>query len=261
MSSAADFAAASPGMIFEHAGFDLPPGFLWADGSAVSRTTYSRLFGQLTRSVTGNITSGNATITGVSKDLSSIVTQGMPISGPGIPAGATVSGITATTITLSANATSSSNGSAVVIAPYGVGDGSTTFNVPDHRGRGAVGRDNMGGTAANRMTTAGSGVHGVRIGATGGAETHTLSVAQMPTHSHGVNDPAHYHSDQSWNMSNFDSTGGANPVGADNGAGGALGNNIYSDPAYTGISIQNNGSGQAHNNVQPTLVANYIIKT
>jgi microcystin-dependent protein len=31
--------------------------------------------------------------------------------------------------------------------------------------------------------------------------------------------------------------------------------------AYTGISIQNAGSGGAHNNAQPTLIVNYIVKT
>ncbi|HEX5676413.1 MAG TPA: phage tail protein, partial [Alcanivorax sp.] len=69
---------------------------------------------------------------------------------------------------------------------YGAGDGSTTFNLPDLRGRVPAGRDNMGGTAANRLTTAGSGVDGVALGAAGGSETHVLTGLQMPSHSHSI---------------------------------------------------------------------------
>lgn len=55
---------------------------------------------------------------------------------------------------------------------FGVGDGSTTFNLPDLRGRVAVGKDDMGGSAAGRVTGAAT------QGATGGAET--------VTHNHGA---------------------------------------------------------------------------
>ena len=48
---------------------------------------------------------------------------------------------------------------------YGVGDGTTTFNLPDLRGRVAAGKDNMGGSAASRLTTA---ITGATLGATGG---------------------------------------------------------------------------------------------
>jgi len=58
---------------------------------------------------------------------------------------------------------------ALVGDQYGAGDGTTTFNLPDLRGRAVAGRDNMGGTAANRVTTAGSGINGVSMGASGGS--------------------------------------------------------------------------------------------
>lgn len=59
---------------------------------------------------------------------------------------------------------------------YGAGDGTTTFNLPDLRGRTVSGRDNMGGTAANRVTTAGSGINGVSLGANGGSQSFTSTV-------------------------------------------------------------------------------------
>src|SRR4051794_36885710 len=71
---------------------------------------------------------------------------------------------------------------AVLLTRFGAGDGSTTFNLPDLRGRVIAGVDNMGGSAANRLTTAGSGINGAVLGADGGAETHVLTQAQMPAH-------------------------------------------------------------------------------
>lgn len=73
---------------------------------------------------------------------------------------------------------------AMVGTLYGVGDGSTTFNVPDKRGRVGVGADNMGGVAASRVT-------GLVLAGVGGSANKTLSVAEMPAHSHTVNSHSH----------------------------------------------------------------------
>lgn len=138
---------------------------------------------------------------------------------------------------------------------YGAVDG-THFNLPDCRGRVAAGKDNMGGTAANRLTAAGGGVTGTTLGAAGGAETHTLTTAQMPSHSHGVTDPGHSHS-TTFRLGT--SSGGFGyPMGStvDNATHVAT----VAD-ASTGITIQNQGSGNAHPITQPTLVFNKIIKT
>lgn len=131
---------------------------------------------------------------------------------------------------------------AAIGTAHGVGDGATTFNLPDLRGRIPVGKDDMGGSAASRLTTAGAGVDGATLGAVGGTQTHTLTAEQMPSHSHSIT-----------LTSNDGSPSTPQAVVGPCTAGG---------PSYTGSAASSSaGSGSAHNNVQPSLVASYIIKT
>ena len=88
------------GAIIAYAGATLPDGWVWCDGTAISRTDYATLF----------------TAVGIS---------------------------------------------------FGAGDGSTTFNVPDLRGRVLVGKDDMGASAASRVTTGVDGLDGATLAATG----------------------------------------------------------------------------------------------
>jgi len=120
---------------------------------------------------------------------------------------------------------------ALISTTYGVGDGSTTFNVPNLKGSVPVGRD----SAQTEFDT---------LAETGGAKTVTLSTAQMPSHSHTVTD-----------------TGGFTPVARDlNVAAGAVG--YYGRGSGTSVlATDTQGSSTAHNNLQPYLVLNYIIKT
>jgi microcystin-dependent protein len=118
---------------------------------------------------------------------------------------------------------------------YGVGDGATTFGIPDLRGRVAAGQDDMGGSSANRLTGLSGGVDGDVLGAAGGLETHTLTTAQLAAHTHTV--PAYF------------PTGGSTE-GIQ--AAGSLG-------SPTSATSSSTGSGDAHNNVQPTLIVNKII--
>lgn len=70
---------------------------------------------------------------------------------------------------------------ALVGTTFGPGDGSTTFNIPDLSNRVVAGLQ-MGGSA--RITVAGGNFDGNALGAAGGAQNHTLTTAQIPSHSH-----------------------------------------------------------------------------
>lgn len=148
---------------------------------------------------------------------------------------------------------------AVIGTTYGSGNGTTTFNVPDLRGRVIAGADNMGGTAANRLTSAGSGVSGA-IGSAGGAETHTLSSAQIPAHTHTgstASAGSHTHtvavtSGPTQTSSDYGPTALAGPGSGTSGTAG--------DHTHSVTVNANTGGGNAHNNTQPTVCLNYIIK-
>lgn len=125
---------------------------------------------------------------------------------------------------------------------YGVGDGSTTFNLPNLKGRVPVGVDTADSTWDTR-------------GETGGAKTHALTIAEMPVHNHGVTDPGHAH-----NL-NFHPDTGTFGTGfniADVAGTGFVGPGTH--VSVTGISINNAGSGTAHSNIQPFIALHGIIK-
>jgi microcystin-dependent protein len=144
--------------------------------------------------------------------------------------------------------------------PWGNGDGSTTFTIPDLRGRLLAGADNMGGSAANRLS-------GYVVGSTGGEQTHLLVTGEMPTHSHvdsghghSLADPGHVHTIS--NIQGVNASGTTEPYLRSQAGGG-----LTTDSSTTGITIatgnaniQNTGGGLAHNNVQPTAAINYVIR-
>lgn len=163
---------------------------------------------------------------------------------------------------------------------YGTGDGSTTFNLPDLRGRVVAGKDDMGGSSANRLTNQSGGLNGDTLGATGGAETHTLTEAQLAVHDHADNFtlPNHAHSDsfaisgsqsgglgRALDTTTIKSGSDTNRTAVDTwtdttlSISGSVGS-VTSNPAITG-AVSNAGGGEAHNNVQPTIILNKIIKT
>ena len=153
---------------------------------------------------------------------------------------------------------------AVIGTTYGTGDGSTTFNVPDMRGRTIAGLDNMGGSAASRLTSTTITGGAETLGNNGGAQTHTLASGEsgVPAHGHtassGNDSPDHTHGTYGGTFSgSYPYTSGWNTAGAVRTSDGASNRHTHS------ITVNNNtaaNAGSAHNNTQPTIVLNYIIK-
>lgn len=129
-----------------------------------------------------------------------------------------------------------------------------TITLPDARGRTTAGKDNMGGSAANRLTAAGSGITGTTLGTAGGTETHTLTAAQLASHSHDENTGVYAGGGTGTTAMKYPTVnsgaGGLNYSG--NTAGGA--------DAVATVTTATAGSGNAHQNTQPTLVLNKIAK-
>lgn len=253
-------AAKNPvGVVDDYAGITAPTGWLLCDGSAVSRATYANLFAVLNPSI------GTFTVTIAAPGVITLTAHGLN-TGDAMyftTTGALPTGLAANTryfaIRIDANtlrvATSYANavaGTAITTtgsqsgvhtfrrSPYGNGDGTTTFNVPDIRGREIAGKDDMGGTSANRLTNPAStlnGIDGDVLGNAGGSETHVLTVAQLAAHTHTLSG---IRGNIAW------SGGGSNAMDPD--VGGSK-------------TSSSNGSDAAHNNVQPTIVMNKIIKT
>ena len=119
---------------------------------------------------------------------------------------------------------------AVIGTVYGAGNGTSTFNLPDLRGRTVVGMDDMGAGAANVITDTRARSLGGRLG----EEKHQLTAAEMPSHSHAYGQAF---------------------------AGGAY--DGHSSPLYNATrsaSTSAAGGDQAHNNIQPSMAMYWIIK-
>lgn len=120
-----------------------------------------------------------------------------------------------------------------------------SFRVPDLRGRVLAGRDDLGGSAASRLTTATGGFgEAVITGAAGGTENHLLLSTEsgMPAHSHSYVDR---YRDANNNFAN----------GTNTRNGGSLTSGNFTTGANTAANAAN-----AHPNCQPTIVGNYIIR-
>lgn len=140
---------------------------------------------------------------------------------------------------------------------YGAGDGSTTFRLPDARGKSSIGAG------------AGAGLTARTLGESGGEEFHELNEAELPSHTH-IQDP-HLH-DALPHIHNMTTSTSSVPGGSETytwnktdvspGVPTGFG---YTEEAFVGIDFktainQNTGGGDPHNNMQPFIVFNKIIK-
>ena len=113
------------------------------------------------------------------------------------------------------------------------------FNVPDLRGKTIIGAG------------AGPGLTSRALYGTGGEENHILTLNEIPSHTHSINDPGHVHG----------AVGQGEGFIASNGGNGNRANPASTASSVTAITINASGGGFAHNNMQPYLTLNYIIKT
>lgn len=189
----------------------------------------------------------------------------------------------------------------LISTTYGVGDGSATFNIPDFRGRVAVGPDNMGTAqaAASRLTA------NAARGNSSGLQNHTLAIGEMPQHSHRSDGATGTGGVTGTGSTGTGSTGSGNTSGRNvdhthgtyGGATGVITTNDGTGSTFTlaggttatlryagssagasqdhshgvpqlsvpqlsvpALSISANGSGSVHNNMQPYLVVNKILR-
>lgn len=117
-----------------------------------------------------------------------------------------------------------------IATAFGSGNGSSTFNVPDARSRAQIGAGQ------------GSGLASRSLGQSVGSETHTLAEIEMPNHRHLIR--------------------GTDPANTTAGGGAPrIGNLEYYPTGNNTGGTSYEGGGAAHNNMQPSLVLNYFIKT
>lgn len=140
---------------------------------------------------------------------------------------------------------------------YTYGGSGSTFNLPDLRGRVIAGQDDMGGTSANRLTNQSGGLNGDTLGATGGSETHTLTSGELAGHRHFIANGNTSDTEGSLSAANYLTRRGSFAEEGSDPDDYILAGD--STDASIGLT-SSTGSGTAHNNVQPTLILNYIIR-
>lgn len=149
---------------------------------------------------------------------------------------------------------------AAIGTTWGVGDGSTTFNVPDLRGRAPIG------------VGQGSGLTNRTLGAKLGEENHANTLAENGPHTHtgGLHahtGGAHTHGERTGADLPAYVGGGGGSAGVANSNNGNATTRIHTDSGGAvatssdgAVVTTSSGSGTAHNTMQPSLVVNYLIK-
>jgi microcystin-dependent protein len=152
---------------------------------------------------------------------------------------------------------------AAISTVYGVGDGSSTFNLPDMRGRSVFGEDDMGGSSADRLTGLTNGVNGDTLGATGGLESTTIAQANLPvanlSHSLSVNTTLSNGTNVfrgSFNSTNIDQN---EPDSSAIASSGVAAETLALASGAVSGTVALGGSGTAMNNLPPVIILKWII--
>ena len=248
----------------------------FVNGTTIDATQVNANFSQVVANV-----NANAAASGANDDITSLsaLTTPIPPTAGGVPTGALFdfAAVTPPSGYLACDGSAVSRTTyaalfAVLGTVWGAGDGSTTFNIPDYRGRVSAGYD--ASNATGRLTDSETGgANASAIGNTGGEQAHVLVTGELAAHNHGITDPEHSHGITDPEHSHPAAIGaflvaspGSNSVGSGSevSTNATTGNNdtgITINSAATGITVNNAGSGTAHNNVQPVAIALKIIKT
>lgn len=255
------------GTIKPWGGMVAPNQYMFAYGAEVSRTTFAALFAAITSTQSVFCTSTSPTLTGLSDTTNFWV--GMTVETPCVTSGVTtIISKTSTTVVLAVNANISTNANSTFF-PWGNGNGSSTFNLPDFRGLIPVGNNIMGGVASSNISdtyfgTALAESSGGQGGSSNGGSI-ALAAANLAAHTHAsstLTDPQHTHNLPSG--LNTTSGGGAQ-------SGTAAGANYTSSgqtvsSSSTGITISANtgtnstGISTPFSILPPLKTVNYIIK-
>lgn len=271
ISSLLPTSAWSPGDLKASTSTVVPSGWAIADGSALSRAGFATLFANTTYSMTVTFVNGNATISGIPAGIAQFLQSPMPVEGPGfLQAGTLISGVGSTSIQVSPAPTSGGSGT-LTIFPYGNGDGSTTFNIIDARGRAIFGINNPGsGGSSNSQPSFGAQSRG-------GEQLHQLTPQEGSPHTHvvDVSDGGHQHQEYHGNYAAA-ITGGSDVglvVGPPDEAPipyvPVLETQILETntgfaqiEAFTEVALGNSaGVTVSHNNMPPFAAALWLVKT
>jgi microcystin-dependent protein len=248
------------GVVLPYAGSSAPTGFLLCDGSSLLRAgTYADLF-----TVIGT-TFGAADGTHFNvPDMRSRMPIGAGSAPTFVSSFASGSVDTGTDVITVTSNNSLMTGTAVVFtttttlpSPLALATTYYVIRLSDTTIKLATSLANaVAGTAIN-LTTQGTGTHTATVtytarslGAVGGEENHAITESELAVHDHGVTDPGHTHTCVGQN------TGGTSFFRLD----AASGSSRATNSATTGITVDNAGSSEAHNNMPPFIVLNFIIK-
>lgn len=241
------------GEIREYSGDTLLDGWLWADGAAADRTTEADLYaivadkyradGSLSTR-TGD-TQGVITFAGGNRGLTTSETLDVYWAA-GSRLGMSITNVAGALVTVSGGAGDvlpAQNTALSIVCASG------KFFLPDRRGRVAVGKDSMGGTAANRVTD----VEADSVGRFAGAEKKALVEAELAPHVHTI---AHTHT-----MTHAHSGGGSLSLHAiPSFTDGDLSFSDYPTNASSAANSGSVGSSTPFTVMNPYEVCNYIVK-